>query len=61
MSQEPEHQPTSAGPDPSPQKTENVHWSDLGGEEVDDGRPAFLLTKTELKLLGIAGVRKFLS
>ncbi|KAL9710836.1 hypothetical protein Ac2012v2_005377 [Leucoagaricus gongylophorus] len=38
--------------------TSKTHWSKL--EEVEeDGRPAFLLTKTELKLLGIAGVRGF--
>lgn len=39
--------------------TSKTHWSKL--EEVEeDGRPAFLLTKTELKLLGIAGVGFFL-
>lgn len=29
--------------------------------ENDDRRPAFVLTMTELKLLGIAGVRPFLT
>jgi len=38
-----------------PDSESKTHWSEL--EEVEgEGRPAFLLTKVELKLLGIAGV-----
>ncbi|XP_006457672.1 hypothetical protein AGABI2DRAFT_196266 [Agaricus bisporus var. bisporus H97] len=43
----------------SPQESQKVHWSKL--EEVEkEGRPAFMLTRTEMKLLGIAGVGFFL-
>ncbi|KAF9448523.1 phosphate transporter [Macrolepiota fuliginosa MF-IS2] len=50
------NQPSGA---PTSQGAEKTHWSKL--EEVEnEGRPAFLLTKTELKLLGIAGVGFFL-
>ncbi len=52
------NQPTSADSKTIAQNTEKVHWSKL--EEVDnEDRPPFLLTKTELKLLGIAGVGTF--
>jgi PHS family inorganic phosphate transporter-like MFS transporter len=41
---------------PPAQQAKKVHWSKL--EEVEkEGRPPFLLTKSEIKLLGIAGVR----
>ncbi|RDB24357.1 putative metabolite transporter C2H8.02 [Hypsizygus marmoreus] len=36
------------------------HRSDLAEYERSDGRPVFVLTRTELKLLGIAGVGFFL-
>jgi hypothetical protein len=40
-------------------RAEKPHWSKL--EEVEnEGRPPFLLTIPELKLLGIAGVRIYL-
>jgi len=58
MSQE-QKQPRSAGPKPGAQSTGKIHWSKL--EEVErEGRPPFILTKTEIKLLGIAGVGFFL-
>ena len=39
-----------------PDSESKTRWSEL--EEVEDeGRPAFFLSKVELKLLGIAGVR----
>jgi PHS family inorganic phosphate transporter-like MFS transporter len=44
---------------PSP-RVNKVHWSKL--EEVErEGRPPFILTVSEIKLLGIVGVRLFLS
>ncbi|KXN83068.1 putative metabolite transporter C2H8.02 [Leucoagaricus sp. SymC.cos] len=46
-------------PSPTSQQAEKTHWSKL--EEVErEGRPAFFLTTTEIKLLGIAGVGFFL-
>jgi hypothetical protein len=40
---------------PPSQQNNKVHWSKL--EEVEkEGRPPFLLTMPEIKLLGIAGV-----
>lgn len=51
--QETESPTAVQGPTPA-----RAHWSEL--EEVDTGRPAFLLSKKELKLLGIAGVGFFL-
>ncbi|KAF5361060.1 hypothetical protein D9756_004461 [Leucocoprinus leucothites] len=57
MAQDPKQlSPESAG---GAARTQKTHWSKL--EEVEkEGRPAFVLTKTELKLLGIAGVGFFL-
>ncbi|KAF8908566.1 hypothetical protein CPB84DRAFT_1674304 [Gymnopilus junonius] len=46
-----------AKPEPSPT---NQHRSALDDFEKNDGRPAFFLTRAELKLLTIAGVGFFL-
>lgn len=54
MAQEPKLPPAASTTGVN--SADKTHWSKL--EEVEKaGRPAFLLTKTELKLLGIAGVR----
>jgi PHS family inorganic phosphate transporter-like MFS transporter len=44
----------------SSQHNHKVHWSEL--DEVEkEGRPAFMLMMSEIKLLGITGVRFFVS
>ena len=44
---------------PTPSRTESAkHRANLEEFERHDGRPAFVLNMTEVKLLGIAGVRE---
>lgn len=56
-----EHPPAHGRATPTPTTEESGRYkAGLAEVERGDGRPVFLLTRTELKLLGIAGVREHL-
>lgn len=52
----PEHSGSSGRATPTPTTESGRYRSGLAEVEQEGGRPAFILTRTEIKLLGIAGV-----